>query len=94
MYKSQFRKIDPYDWFCGPGSHMCKWDLDRKYSFKWKQTIKYVLHTAVCQSSGDVLLNRIPFCHTLDIQHVIVFPAGSSDVLNHSWNDIAPLRSY
>ncbi len=18
-YKSQFRKIDPYDWFCGPG---------------------------------------------------------------------------
>ncbi len=23
MYKSQFRKIDPYDWFCGPRSHMC-----------------------------------------------------------------------
>uniref|UniRef100_A0A673H3X8 Endothelial PAS domain-containing protein 1-like n=1 Tax=Sinocyclocheilus rhinocerous TaxID=307959 RepID=A0A673H3X8_9TELE len=22
MYKSQFRKIDPYDWFCGPGSQM------------------------------------------------------------------------
>ncbi len=22
MYKSQFKKIDPYDWFCGPGSHM------------------------------------------------------------------------
>ncbi len=22
MYKSQFRKIDPYDWFCGPGSHI------------------------------------------------------------------------
>ncbi len=21
MYKSQFQKIDPYDWFCGPGSH-------------------------------------------------------------------------
>ncbi len=20
MYKSQFRQIDPYDWFCGPGS--------------------------------------------------------------------------
>ncbi len=18
MYKSQFKKIDPYDWFCGP----------------------------------------------------------------------------
>ncbi len=22
LYKSQFRKIDPYDWFCGPGSYM------------------------------------------------------------------------
>ncbi len=22
MYKSQFRKIDSYDWFCGPGLHM------------------------------------------------------------------------
>ncbi len=22
MYKSQFQKIDPYDWFCGQG-HKC-----------------------------------------------------------------------
>ncbi len=22
MYKSQFQKIDPYDRFCGPGSHI------------------------------------------------------------------------
>ncbi len=22
MYNSQFQKIDPYDWFCGPGSHI------------------------------------------------------------------------
>ncbi len=22
MYKSQFQEIDPYDWFCGPGSHI------------------------------------------------------------------------
>ncbi len=22
MHKSQFQKMDPYDWFCGPGSHM------------------------------------------------------------------------
>ncbi len=22
IYKSKFQKIDPYDWFCGPGSHM------------------------------------------------------------------------
>uniref|UniRef100_A0A672R0H4 DNA repair protein XRCC4-like n=1 Tax=Sinocyclocheilus grahami TaxID=75366 RepID=A0A672R0H4_SINGR len=32
MYKSQFRKIDPYDWFCGPGSHMSYilYSLERK----------------------------------------------------------------
>ncbi len=22
MYKSHFRKTDPHDWFCGPGSHI------------------------------------------------------------------------
>ncbi len=22
MNTSQFQKIDPYDWFCGPGSHI------------------------------------------------------------------------
>ncbi len=22
MYKSQIWKIDPYDWFCAPGSHI------------------------------------------------------------------------
>ncbi len=45
-------------------------------------------YTLLCQTSGNVFLNRIPLCHTLDIQHVIVFPAGSSDVLSHSWKDI------
>ncbi len=24
MYKSQFQKSDPYDWFCAPGSQMWK----------------------------------------------------------------------
>ncbi len=23
MYNSQFQIIDPYDWFCGPWSHLC-----------------------------------------------------------------------
>ncbi len=22
MYKSKFQQIDPYDWFCGPGSQI------------------------------------------------------------------------
>ncbi len=25
QYKSQFWKIDSYDWFCAPGSHMVLW---------------------------------------------------------------------
>ncbi len=29
MHKSQFWKIDPYDWFCAPGSHM----LSREFWF-------------------------------------------------------------
>ncbi len=36
IHKSQFRKIDTYDWFCGPGSHImqtktyfgCDWSFD------------------------------------------------------------------
>ncbi len=27
MHKSQLKKIDPYDWFCGPGSHMSNHNL-------------------------------------------------------------------
>ncbi len=43
MYKSQFKKIDPYDWFCVPGSHLCIIGL--KSSLKIKETIVY--HTDV-----------------------------------------------
>ncbi len=27
MYKSQIQKSDPYDWFCGPESHMFKYKI-------------------------------------------------------------------
>ncbi len=27
MYKSQFRQIDPYDWFCGPGSQYQEFNI-------------------------------------------------------------------
>ncbi len=30
MYKSQFWKIDTYDWFCGPGSHLLNSDTSVK----------------------------------------------------------------
>ncbi len=30
MYKSQFKKTDPYDWFCAPRSHIFDRDLVRK----------------------------------------------------------------
>ncbi len=37
MYKSQFRKIDPYDWFCGPGSNFLKRQgFDEAWAFIWR----------------------------------------------------------
>ncbi len=33
MYKSQFHKIDPYDWFCVLRSHMCKQHINCKYIY-------------------------------------------------------------
>ncbi len=40
MYKSQFPKIDSYDWFCGPGSQIAardfvasRWILKKKNCF-------------------------------------------------------------
>ncbi len=32
MYKSQFQKMVPYDWFCGPG-HICGKNIIHKYFF-------------------------------------------------------------
>ncbi len=33
MYKSQFQKIDPFDWFCGPGSHMYNYPRNAPFWF-------------------------------------------------------------
>ncbi len=34
MYKSQlYIKNDPYDWFCGPGSHLCFEDEQKSFEF-------------------------------------------------------------
>ncbi len=49
MHKSQFWKIDRYDWFCAPGSHICiffssnKLVSDRSY----RQTDDVLLLTEV-----------------------------------------------
>ncbi len=50
MYKSQFRKMYPYDWFCGPGSHII-W----KHIYKSKHT--YINSWSVCLSVS-LVLNR------------------------------------
>ncbi len=43
MYESQFRKTDPYDWFCGPGSHIAIWArLLEKCASTFSQSSKYV----------------------------------------------------
>ncbi len=28
MHTSQFRTTDPYDWFCGPGSHIYSYKVN------------------------------------------------------------------
>ncbi len=42
MYKSQFQKMDPYDWFCCPGSHFIKMLLTL---FKCKHIVFTELNT-------------------------------------------------
>ncbi len=45
MYRSQFKKIDPYDWFCGPWSQMLISGLD------WCDFVIYV--------QDDMMIQRI-----------------------------------
>ncbi len=48
MYKSQFQKMDPYDCFCGPGSHLFNWkDLDA-----FKNEIGYLNYKAIFPSNN------------------------------------------
>ncbi len=43
MYKS-FKKIDPYDWFCGPGSHLLKGEEPPScLTCQTKITVKHIL---------------------------------------------------
>ncbi len=32
MYAYQFKNIDPYDWFCRPGSHIVSYNIIHKLS--------------------------------------------------------------
>ncbi len=43
MYKSQFRKIDPYDWFCGPGSHITKYTTTTNSSYYYYYLYFFVI---------------------------------------------------
>ncbi len=45
MYKSQFQKIDPYDWFCGPDIYIYKMENLKKKKNPWKLAeIKYIFN--------------------------------------------------
>ncbi len=33
MHACQFKKIDPYDWFCAPGSHLSTDDINYLHAF-------------------------------------------------------------
>ncbi len=45
MHKSQFQKIDPYDWFCGPGSHIV---ICKQYALNPAETQLFVNPTVTC----------------------------------------------
>ncbi len=54
MYKSQFQKIDTYDWFCCPGSHILKTVLFSSIQFKsvgltivWEKKIQNIFQNVV-----------------------------------------------
>ncbi len=60
LYKSQFRKIDPYDWFCGPGSHMSeivKPGLTSQTKRSWSMMTLDLAHHAMSQ----YLYSSLPF---------------------------------
>ncbi len=47
MYKSQFKKIDPYDWFCGPGLHMLvDFDVRRQkgINFSLEEVLLWIIY--------------------------------------------------
>ncbi len=79
VYKSQFQKIDPYDWFCGPGSHFSSYSLinlmehKRRYfgkfirvfspSMQWKSNI--LKHSIIFYSLYSILLYILYYIYLL-----------------------------
>ncbi len=51
LYTSQFRKIDTYDWFCGPGSHIIissstVLNILLRFEVYYKCTLSIIKHTS------------------------------------------------
>ncbi len=42
IYTSQFHNIDPYDWFCAPGSRILKWRLLMCKSLSFRNNINFL----------------------------------------------------
>ncbi len=61
MHKSQFRKIDPYDWFCAPGSHIyvliCLFSMLIYPPTKSPQSLTIFFQVELFKSSGDFFLS-------------------------------------
>ncbi len=41
MHKSQFQKIYPYDWFCGPGSQMHFKVFRNQFEYLFENVLKF-----------------------------------------------------
>ncbi len=80
MYTSQFRKIDPYDWFCGPGSHL---------AYEFRQTSEPAKQSNDLQQNWPILKvekvgEKHTFIHKLTTNHNFESPFYFLDQLQVS----------
>ncbi len=55
MHKSQFPKIEPYDWFCAPRSHLKKSNILNSAKYDWKK-IKFQTEKWTCLLYSELVL--------------------------------------
>ncbi len=92
MYKSQFRKIDTYDWFCVSGSHMCNnhWLCTERPSWgqNWNWTVHYniwlSMHVRQRQKGMNLQIRTYPWnVYMLDMNSLLIPKADHS-----SWQQV------
>ncbi len=73
MYKSQFWKFDPYDWFCGPGPHLLL--INSMYHFWINYTLKKKIVSEFIVTESQLKLKHI-------IRYCSLIFRGSKPIIN------------